>query len=246
MLSGASANRSVSFQQASRPAGQQASRLRLPARASASNPAMRGRAVLIASLSVTVVLFLSACVPRDVPPVPAASRDQQASGGGPRVAWRGEGRLEIARPGLRQSVAVWLRVTPGAQGGEVRAALVGDGGVQLADLALADGSVVVHQVVGDLRERAALLATVIGQAYGAFPGEARTWQDDRLRGGSAGVTRWYGGDPLLLRRVEGIDWPLVLADYRLVGGRLIAHEVRAEGPFGSEIRLRLTTASLRE
>lgn len=173
---------------------------------------------------------------RQVPPIPESARHQQPQAG-LSCAWRGDGRLEIAVPTGLVSVRCLLRGGPST----VRMILLEDTGVVLADLEADPSRYVIHQVVDRLAERSALLAELPRQAFLPPPAPERsTWDDGRLIHHHQGTDRWYGGDPVLLRRSENDGrWPVVISDWRLRQGRLVPHAVHLEGPLGITIALRL-------
>lgn len=180
-------------------------------------------------------LVITGCSPR-VPEVPASARNQT-----PRAAaltpWVGKGRLEVVAPGKRLSGTAILR---SLGDGAVRAAFLSDEGLLLADLTAKDGSWTVARSVADMERALPHLGRLVAQAYARIDDATRTWDDDRLRADVGDATRWYGGDPLLLRAVEGGGLDLLVEDWRMIGTDLIPHEARAEGPFGITIRLRLS------
>lgn len=193
------------------------------------------RGVLILLLCLAVV----GCSPR-VPEVPASARGQT-----PRAAaltpWVGKGRLEVVAPGKRLSGTAILR---SLGDGAVRAAFLSDEGILLADLTAKDGTWSVARSVADMERALPHLGRLVAQAYARVDDAGtRTWDDDRLRAHSGDAIRWYGGDPVLLRAVEGGGLDLLVEDWRMVGPDLLPHEARAEGPFGITIRLRLNEIS---
>ena len=72
----------------------------------------------------------------------------------------------------------------------------------------------------------------------------RTWENDRLRATAGDAVRWYGGDPILLRAIEGGGLDVLIEDWRPLGAQWLPHEARAEGPFGITIRLHVTEANV--
>lgn len=191
------------------------------------------------ALSVLVGLVLAGCSPR-VPEVPASARGQTPRAGA-LGAWVGKGRLEVVAPGKRLSGSAILR---SLGDGAVRAAFLSDEGLLLADLTARDGTWTVARSVADMERALPHLGRLVAQAYARVDDAgSRTWDDDRLQARAGDALRWYGGDPVLLRAVEGGGLDLLVEDWRLVGADLIPHEARAEGPFGITIRLRLTEIS---
>ena len=179
-------------------------------------------------------VLIVGCSPR-VPEVPASARHQT-----PRAsalsAWVGKGRVEVVAPGKRLSGTAILR---SLGDGAVRAAFLSDEGLLLADLTAKDGTWTVSKSVTDMDRALPHLGRLVAQAYARIDDATRTWDDDRLRAEVSDTIRWYGGDPVLLRAVEGGGLDLLVEDWRMIGTDLIPHEARAEGPFGITIRLRL-------
>lgn len=147
-------------------------------------------------------------------------------------------------------------------------ALIADGGISLAEgqIPRALGEVTVIEpgpnglsvahlippkVHPDVIDHIATFERLFTEAYQAGPPLDSTWDGDRRRQdrretsstpGAAGAiisTRWYGGDPVLLRFVEGGGWPLEISDYRLTPVGLMAHHLRAAGPLGAELTLHI-------
>ncbi len=199
------------------------------------------------TLRVVAVVALAAIVAgcARVPPTPKAAQGQQPRAGA-EVAWNGRGRFTVVAPGRAVDAEFVVRSDPGGDGQapEVRLALLADAGVLLADVSLTPSGVTVHRVVDDLRERVDALARLLDPWLPPTSGATRSWDDDRLIERAGERRRWFGGDPLLLRRVDGDGWPLTVADYRLSGTSLIAHEISADGPWTVEMRLRLVEVRL--
>jgi len=147
-------------------------------------------------------------------------------------------------------------------------AVIADGGVSLAEgqiprmlgeiTVIDPGRLsVAHcippKVHPDLAQHIDALERLFREAYQAGPAFDSVWDGDRRRQdrhqvsstpGNAGAiisTRWYGGDPVVLRRVEGDGWPVEISDYRVTSVGLMAHHVRAVGPLGAELSLRIDT-----
>ncbi len=192
------------------------------------------RGVFVLLLCLAVV----GCSPR-VPEVPASARGQTPRASA-LTAWVGKGRLEVVAPGKRLSGTAILR---SLGDGAVRAAFLSDEGILLADLTARDGTWTVTRSVADMERALPHLGRLVAQAYARVADATRTWDDDRLCAEVGDAIRWYGGDPVLLRAVEGGGLDLLVEDWRMVGAELIPHEARAEGPFGITIRLRLNDIS---
>lgn len=192
------------------------------------------------ALLILVCVFIAGCSPR-VPEVPASARGQTPRAAA-LTAWVGKGRLEVIAPGKRLSGTAILR---SLGDGAVRAAFLSDEGILLADLTAKDGAWTVTRNVPDMERALPHLGRLVAQAYARVDDTTRTWDDDRLRAQAGDAVRWYGGDPILLRAVEGGGLDLLVEDWRMVGADLIPHEARAEGPFGITIRLRLNQIELK-
>jgi hypothetical protein len=184
-----------------------------------------------------IMLLLCGCGIR-VPPVPALAR-QQVPRGAPQQAWRGQGRLEITYPGTRLSLDCRLRA-PGD--GSVRYVLLSDAGILLADVTVSAQAQTINQAVPDVKPRLDLISRLFGQAYARYPTEPARWKSERLVIANGKAKRWHGGDPILLRRIEGGGWPIAIGDYRPLGEEFLGHEVVAEGSWGSRVSFTLQAA----
>lgn len=187
--------------------------------------------------SVVVALLLLGCGAR-IAPIPAAAREQTPRDGAPPGPWRGHGRLEVTAPGRVISGDLHVRV----RGDHVLVAIIADGGVRLLDGTVTVDAVHVGNVVDDLAPHApGILA--LASAWLPLSGDAAWHGDHRIRR-HAEQRRHYGGDPVLLRRIDGTPWPVRIEDYRpFAGDGLLAHALTGEGPFGVRLRLRLLDAS---
>lgn len=194
---------------------------------------MRWPAILFLALAALTVG--AGCSPR-VAEVPESARGQVPRAA-PLSPWVGKGRLEVVAPGKRLSGTAILR---SLGDGAVRAAFLSDEGVLLADLTAKDGVWTVARSVADMERALPHLGRLVAQAYARIDDHERTWEDDRLKAQAGDAVRWYGGDPVLLRAVEGGGLDLLLEDWRTLGADLLPYEARAEGPFGITIRLRLS------
>jgi hypothetical protein len=189
------------------------------------------RHLLAASLVV-----VSGCGLR-VPEIPQAARAQTPRSA-PTGAWVGEGRMELAVPGKRISCSAYVR---GLEDGTARLVLVSDEGLQLLDIRSTAESYEVTQALEDVKKALPHLGRMLRLAF-AHPPERTRWDDDRIAAESGGSTRWYGGDPVLLRAVEGDGMDIAIEDYQPFGDQLLAHEARATAPFGVTMRVHLTQA----
>ncbi len=186
-----------------------------------------------------MVLWLSGCSPR-VPEVPAAAQGQTPRAA-PTTPWIAKGRLAVVAPGKRLSGTAILR---SLGDGAVRAAFLSDEGLLLTDLTAKNGSWTVTRSIPDMERALPHLGRLIAQAYAQVADHERTWDNDRLRATAGDAVRWYGGDPILLRAIEGGGLDLLIEDWRPLGAQWLPHEARAEGPFGITIRLHLTEANV--
>jgi hypothetical protein len=182
---------------------------------------------------------LSACSPR-VPEVPAAARGQTPRAA-PITPWIAKGRLEVVAPGKRLSGTAIVR---SLGDGAVRAAFLSDEGILLTDLTAKNGSWTVTRSIPDMERALPHLGRLIAQAYAQVADNERTWENDRLRATAGDAVRWYGGDPILLRAIEGGGLDVLIEDWRPLGAQWLPHEARAEGPFGITIRLHVTEANV--
>lgn len=188
---------------------------------------------MIRRVALLVVLaFVAGCSAR-VPSAPAAARGQDPHAAAPE-AWRGRGRVELSGFGRRFSVGCLLRGTAAG----ARAVFLSDEGVVLADIEVGPAGLTAHRVVPALRPRLAVLAGLIGP-YVRPPERRRAWRRGVLRADTVLDRRSYGGDPLLLRRIDGSGWPVTVADYAPAAGGLVARRVVAHGPLGTALRLHL-------
>ena len=179
-----------------------------------------------------VLLLIVGCSPR-VPVAPAALRGQDPHATAPGD-WRGRGRIEIHGFNQRFSAGCLVRGTLST----ARAVFLSDEGLVLADLELGPAGLTVHRLVPALRPRVETLAGLIAP-YVRLDETQRGWRRGVLRAATAQDVRRYGGDPLLLRRIDGRGWPLTVGDYVPVAGGLVPRLVTAHGPLGVGLRLRL-------
>jgi hypothetical protein len=114
-------------------------------------------------------------------------------------------------------------------------ALIADGGLRLAEGTVPRATAPTFHP--DIATHIAALERLLSEGYQIGPPAQSEWRGHvRHHAG-----RWYGGDPVLLRYVEGNDagWPLTMSDYRMTPVGLMAHQVYADGPWGATITLRL-------
>ena len=190
-------------------------------------------------LLLFALLLLGGCA-ATVPVVPPGARGQQPRGGGPDCAW-------IARAGRIDVVTGSQRISAKAQvkrlaDGRVRLGIISDEGELLADLIAQVGALERIQVEPRLESVAPALGHALAQTWAA-PSDQAQWVDGWIVGRLGSTERFYGGDPLVLRRVSGAGTELTIEDYRWEAFGLLAHEVRGQGAFGS-FRLSLGAVGL--
>jgi hypothetical protein len=183
--------------------------------------------------AAALACVLAGCAAR-VPAAPVAARAQD-----PRAAdpgdWRGRGRLRAGGLGPGLAADCLLRVA----GGRARAVFLSDEGLLLADVEATDEGPVVHRAAPGLGDRAILLATLIAP-YARPPETLAGWRRGVRFARTTSDRRLSGGDPLLLRRVDGPGWPVTVSDYRPAAGGMVPRSLVADGPFTLELRLLLT------
>ena len=185
------------------------------------------------------LVLLTGCA-ATVPMVPPGARGQQPTGGGPDCAW-------IARAGRIEVVTGSQRISAKAQvkrqtDGRIRLGIISDDGQLLADLIAQAGAVEQIQLEPGLEAVAPALGHALAQTWAA-PSDKAQWVDGWIVGRLGTTERYYGGDPLVLRRVSGAGTELTIEDYRWEAFGLLAHEVRGQGAFGS-FRLSLGAVGL--
>ncbi|MBA3710040.1 MAG: hypothetical protein H0W83_14620 [Planctomycetes bacterium] len=190
-------------------------------------------------LLLALLIVLAAGCGVRVPEIPSSARAQTPRAA-PAVPWFAPGRMELVLPGKRVSCTAYVR---GLGNGQARLVLLSDEGLQLLDLQSTDDGYQVIQAIDDLKKAVPHLGRLLRQAF-ALPPEKRRWEDDRIAAASGGSTRWYGGDPVLLRAIEGDGLDIAIEDYQPLGGELLAHEARATAPFGITMRIHLGDARL--
>jgi hypothetical protein len=183
--------------------------------------------LLLAPLLVQVLLCSCAAT---IPVVPPGARGQQPAGGGPDCAWIARaGRIEVVTGSQRINAKAQVKRQPD---GRIRLGIISDDGELLADLIAQAGKIERIQLQPVLEPMAAALGHALAQTWAA-PGDKAQWVDGWIVGRSGSSERYYGGDPLVLRRVSGDGTELSVEDYRWESFGLLAHEVRGQGTFGS-------------
>lgn len=160
------------------------------------------------------------------------ARDQPLRGGSVDATWQDRAaRCIVVTAFTRISCRAVIRRLPG---GTVRVALVADEGILLADLSCDGTTTTVTKVIPDLASTAARLGWLVHQTWGLQqPVDLKTagqpqWHDGHWRTAAPSPTapeaqRLYGGDPLLLRRIEAHSVDINIGDYRPWGSGLLAH-----------------------
>jgi hypothetical protein len=181
------------------------------------------------------LLGLTHCA-RSLPPVGLA-KAQSPLAGSPNSAWREvAGRCTLVTATLRISCRAVVRRD--ATGG-VRLALLADEGVLLSDVAVKEGRVQVHREAEDLAGRSEILGHMAWQAWGkSLTDHPGIWQDGAWMIDDGVIQRWFAGDPLALRRVEGSGFIYEIGDYRPWGASLLAHQAHLSG-IGFTVQLQL-------
>ena len=205
-------------------------------RRSARNVGHMGRPL---PLLFALLLLLCSCA-ATVPVVPPGARGQQPRGGGPDCAWIARsGRIDVVTGSQRISAKAQVKRQPD---GRIRLGIISDDGELLADLIAQAGSIEKIRVEPILEAVAPALGHALAQTWAA-PSDKAQWVDGWIVGRLGTTERFYGGDPLVLRRVSGAGTELTIEDYRWEAFGLLAHEVRGQGSFGS-FRLALGAVAL--
>ena len=161
------------------------------------------------------------------------ARDQPLRGGSVDATWQDRAaRCTVVTALTRISCRAVIRRLPG---GSVRVALLADEGILLADLTCDGTTTTVTKAIPDLVSTAARLGWFIHQAWGEklLVDQPQTagqpewhnghWRISAPSSVAPDAQRLYGGDPLLLRRIEAQSADINVGDYRPWGGRLLAH-----------------------
>lgn len=156
------------------------------------------------------------------------SAKQTPSCGSPAVAWRDvSARLTVNTP-LRR-ISCRAIVQRGADS-SVRVVLLADEGLLLLDLGRDASGIHLYQSIDGLRDSAAFIGEVVWQSWGNQHSSPGHWDDGIWVVDRETTRRWFGGDPLLLRRIKGQLPSVEVGDYRTWEGSLLAYQVRASGP----------------
>ena len=155
------------------------------------------------------------------------ARDQPLRGGSVDATWQDRAaRCTVVTAFTRISCRAVIRRLPG---GSVRVALIADEGILLADLTCDGTTTMVTKVIPDLASTAARLGWFVHQAWGEQHCVIKPeWRDEHWRTSAPSpvaldAQRLYGGDPLLLRRIEAQSADINVGDYRPWGSGLLAH-----------------------
>lgn len=190
------------------------------------------------SFGILSGIALASCGDPRVPAIPAAARQQVPAEAGPESAWSGRGRIEVDAGSRRISGDLLVKY----QGHSVAMVVLADGGITMLSGTVSAEQRTVHACLDDLVPHAEALLG-IAAAWLPYRGPEAEWKANARYRDTASGRRWYGGDPVLLRRIDGPSWPTQVADYRLVEGRWFAHALTAEAPLGASIRLQLRDVS---
>lgn len=155
------------------------------------------------------------------------ARDQSLRGGSADAIWHDRlARCTVVTTFTRMSCRAVIRRLPG---GSVRMALLADEGILLADLTSDGTTTTITNAVPDLVSIAPRLGWFVCQVWGEPPMTGKpAWRDGHWRTSVPSLLapeaqRVYGGDPLLLRRVEAQSLSILVGDYRPWGTGLLAH-----------------------
>ncbi len=193
-------------------------------------------------LLFATICLLTGCYGIPVDRVGPLAKDQRPYAG-PTVAWSARGRLSLVLPGKVMSLTTYLRRSAG---GELRVAMMDDGGLMACDVAYGASDSVIHHCRDELVQLIPVFKLLFqGSYHPALPQHA-TWRSGRLREKTAQWSRWYGGDPLVLHYIRGPGWPVEVGDYRVSSGLLLPHRAVANGPWGTELQLQLDTVTAGE
>lgn len=176
-------------------------------------------------LRLGLVLLLAGCA-GNLPRAGLASA-QPPAGGSPAVAWRDvQGRLVVDAPLHRFSCRLVVE-RDGA--GTVRLVALADEGPVLFDVACDHAGVVRHAAQEGMASAAEALAWLAWQAWGPQDARGGRWSDGLWLVADGEAVRTYGGDPLLLRGVDGPGPDLDVGDYRPWQDGLLAFQSVATG-----------------
>ncbi len=203
----------------------------------------REHAAMRVLISLLAALCCSGCFGVPVERVGPKAKEQQPLAG-PVVAWSGRGSLSLILPGRLMSLTTYVRHSAG---GELRVAMVEDGGLMACDLSYGESGAVVHHCRDELVSLIPVFGAMFHGAYAPAAAEEKMgWRSGRRREANDKWNRWYGGDPVTLGYIHGQTWPVTVGDYRIDNGLLVAHRVHADGPWGAELQLLLDTVTVGE
>jgi hypothetical protein len=168
---------------------------------------------------------------------------EQAPYAAPDVAWSARGRLSLVLPGKVMSLTSYVRRSAG---GELRVAMMDDGGLMACDIAYGESGAVIHYCRDELVQLVPVFKLLFKGSYQPAAPQHATWRSGRLREKTDQWSRWYGGDPLALRYIRGPGWPVEVGDYRVASGLLLPHRAVADGPWGTELQFQLETVTAGE
>ncbi|TVR39461.1 MAG: hypothetical protein EA402_14590 [Planctomycetota bacterium] len=136
-------------------------------------------------------------------------------------AWRAQGRLRLD---LREGSIAGTAHLLGMANNSLRVVLLADGGVVIDDILLTsrDRRLPDHQ--GPLKR----IAPALRHALLQMREDSAEWRGGILTAQARedASTRFYGGDPLALRRIEGPWGWVTVGDYRLRENLLVPHHLQ--------------------
>ena len=183
-------------------------------------------------LLACLLLVCTACGDR-VPGIPEGARGQEPADAAPTPPWSGRGRVEVRAGSRHFSGDLLVR----ARGESLAVVLLADGGVEVLSGRVHATSQDLVACREDLRDHGEAILAIA--AAWLHPAADAVWEGEtRCRRAEERSYR-YGGDPVLLRRVEGTPWPVQVEDYRAAAGTWVAHRLVGEGPYGVRVVLRL-------
>lgn len=169
--------------------------------------------------------MLAGCAERVAPA--GLAHDQPPTAGSPASAWRDTAGRCVVSGATRLSCRAVVRRDAD---GSVRLALLADEGLLLCDVAVTNGTATVHHAVPDLASHAAGLGQLAWQVWGGVAADhSGRWDGDAWLVDAGPYRRWFGGDPLLLRRIAGDGTDVVVGDYRPWQGHLLAYQAAQSG-----------------
>ena len=153
---------------------------------------------------------------------------QIPSCGSPAMQWRDvSARLTMDTPTRRISCRAILHRNAECS---IRLVLLADEGPLLLDIERNGSGIHLHQSVEGLHDSAASIGEIVWQVWGNEQSCPGSWEDGVWVVDGDTTRRVFGGDPLLLRRIERQQPSVDVGDYRIWEGSLLAYQARASGP----------------